>query len=101
MRYNVVNMFDDVGKMRNDAGRLSNNVEEMAQLHGRIAGRMRNIFGEIQPALREGQKNAPEKGALALWFHSRGNGDVQISQTRCLEFEHNTQGIIGAERLGY
>jgi hypothetical protein len=68
MRYNVVNMFDDVGKMRNDAGRLSNNVEEMAQLHGRIAGRMRNIFGEIQPALREGQKNAPEKGACLYGF---------------------------------
>mgnify|MGYP007104434060 FL=1 len=26
MRYNVGNMFDDVGKMRNDARRLSNNV---------------------------------------------------------------------------
>ena len=27
--------------------------------------------------------------------------DIRSSQTRCLEFEHNTQGIIGAERLGY
>ena len=26
MRYNVGNMFDDVGKMRNDAEKLSNNV---------------------------------------------------------------------------
>ena len=75
--------------------------EKMAQLRGRIAERMRNICGEIQPALREGQENAPFSGALALWFHSRGNGDVRSSQTRCLEFEHNTQGTIGAERLGY
>ena len=74
--------------------------EKMAQLRGRIAGRMRNIFGEIQPALREGEKNAPEKGALALWFHSRGYGDVRSSQTRCLEFEHKALGISGAERLG-
>ena len=26
IRYNVGNMFDDVGKMRNDAEKLSNNV---------------------------------------------------------------------------
>lgn len=80
----------------------------MAQLHGRIAGRMRNIFGEIQPALREGQKNAPEKGACLYGFTREVTEmfgvhklDVQISQTRCLEFEHNTQGITEAEKLGY
>ena len=27
--------------------------------------------------------------------------DVRISQTGCSEFEHNAQGIAGAERLGY
>ena len=82
--------------------------EKMTQLHGRIAGRMHNIFREIQPALREGQKNAPEKGTCLYGFTREVTEmfgvhklDVRSSQIRCLEFEHNTQGTIGAERLGY
>ena len=82
--------------------------EKMAQLRGRIAGRMCNIFGEIQSALREGQKMPPKRRHWLYGFTREVTEmfrfhklDVQISQTRCLEFEHNTQGIIGAERLAY
>ena len=63
---------------------------EMRYFVGRIAGRMRNIFGEIQPALREGQKNAPEKGACLYGFTREVTEmfrvhklDARISQTRC------------------
>jgi len=40
--------------------------EKMTQLQGRIAGRMRNIFGDIQPELREGYRKCPRKGGIGF-----------------------------------
>lgn len=116
MRYNVGNMFDDVGKMRNDTGKLSNNVGKDGTTTWENCWKNAQHFWRNTACAEGGTKKCPRKGGMSLWFHSRGNGDVryiehqmlgyhkldvQISQTRCLEFEHNTQGIIGAERLGY
>ena len=93
MRYNVGNTLDDVGKMRNDVRRFPTMWEMMAQLRERIAERMRNIFGEILPALREGQKNAPKEGACLYDFTREATELFCISSTRCSDFSNRMFGV--------
>jgi len=109
MRYNMGNMFDDIGKMRNDAEKLSNNVGKDGTTTWENYWKNAQHFWRNTACAEGGTQKMPPKRGHWLYGFTREvtemfgvhKLDVQISQTRCLELEHNTQGIIGAERLGY
>ena len=103
------NMFDDIGKMRNDAEKLSNNVGKDGTTTWENYWKNAQHFWRNTACAEGGTQKMPPKRGHWLYGFTREvtemfgvhKLDVQISQTRCLELEHNTQGIIGAERLGY
>ena len=108
MRYNVGNMFDDVGKMRNDARRLSYNVGKDGTTTWENCWKNAQHFWRNTACIAVGiQKMPPKRGHVFMISLERRRScsayqalDVRISQTGCSEFEHNALSIAGAERLG-
>jgi len=69
---------------------------EMRYNVGRIAGRMHNIFGEIQPA-REGggKKKSPPRGGACLYDFTREATELfYISRTRASDFTNKMFGVL-------
>ena len=68
--------------------------EKMAQLRGRIAGSMRNIFEKRVLRCGRDTKNAPKEGACLYDFTREATELFCISRTRCSEFSNKMFGVL-------
>ena len=68
--------------------------EKMAQLRGRIAGRMRNIFEKYSLRCGRDTKNAPKEGARLCRFTRETTELFCISRTRTSEFSNKMFGVL-------
>lgn len=68
--------------------------EKMAQLRGRIAGRMRNIFEKYSLRCGRDTKNAPKEGACLYDFTREATELFYISRTRASDFTNKMFGVL-------
>ncbi len=95
MRYNVGNTLDDVGKMRNDARRLSYNVGKDGTITWENCWKNAQHFWRNTACAAVGiQKMPPKRGHWFCYFTREATELFCISSTRCSEFSNKMFGFL-------